>query len=381
MTGPAAAVPVPIRLPLNGFPHFYRGGARIAAFRGLPASAVPGPEDWVGSTVTRFGEPRLGLTVLPDGRTLRDAVAADPRAWLGSEHVARFGADPALLVKLLDAGQRLVVHAHPDRDFARRHLDCPHGKTEAWVVVETAGPGATVYLGFREEIPEVRLREWVRDQRTDLLLDALNEVPVRPGDALLVPAGLPHAIGPGALIVELQEPTDLSVLLEWKGFDVGPDSGHLGIGYAAALGCVDRTAWSPARLAALRGAAARRRARPGGLLRPGGDRRPRPPRRAPGADAAGPRRHRAGAVVRRPVHADRRPDGGALRAAGPRRGPAVRRQCGDGRAERGGAGPYRGGRLHRGHCGRDPAGAAAGAGRAALRKRPGWCARARWQPC
>ena|SRR6266545_3849502 len=255
MTGPAAAVPVPIRLPLNGFPHFYRGGARIAAFRGLPASAVPGPEDWVGSTVTRFGEPRLGLTVLPDGRTLRDAVAADPQAWLGPEHVARFGADPALLVKLLDAGQRLVVHAHPDRDFARRHLDCPHGKTEAWVVVETAGPGATVYLGFREEIPEGRLREWVRDQRTDLLLDALNEVPVRPGDALLVPAGLPHAIGPGALIVELQEPTDFSVLLEWKGFDVGPDSGHLGIGYAAALGCVDRTAWSPARLAALRGPA------------------------------------------------------------------------------------------------------------------------------
>jgi mannose-6-phosphate isomerase len=243
----------PIRLPLNSFPHFYRGGARIAAFRGLPAAAVAGPEDWIASTVTRFGEPRLGLTVLPDGRTLREAVATEPWVWLGPEHAARFGADPALLVKLLDVGQRLVVHAHPDRGFARQHLHSVHGKTEAWVVVETAGDSAAVYLGFHAEIPEPRLRGWVREQRTGQLLAALNEVRVRPGDAVLVPAGLPHAIGSGVLIVELQEPTDFSVLLEWRGFDVEPDAGHLGIGFDAALRCVDRSGWGADRLAALRG--------------------------------------------------------------------------------------------------------------------------------
>ena len=50
------------------------------------------------------------------------------------------------------------------------------------------------------------------------MLDALNAVDVQPGDVLFVPAGTPHAIGEGVLLVELQEPSDLSILLEWRGF-------------------------------------------------------------------------------------------------------------------------------------------------------------------
>ena len=55
----------------------------------------------------------VGITDLGNGRVLPDLVAADPDGWLGPDHVARWGASPALLVKLLDAGQRLPVHAHP----------------------------------------------------------------------------------------------------------------------------------------------------------------------------------------------------------------------------------------------------------------------------
>jgi mannose-6-phosphate isomerase len=76
------------------------------------------------------------------------------------------------------------------------------------------------------------------------MLAALNRVPVRPGDTVLVPAGTPHAIGAGVLIVELQEPTDFSVLLEWEGFAIdGRAEGHLGLGMHLALQCVDRGAW------------------------------------------------------------------------------------------------------------------------------------------
>ena len=100
------------------------------------------PEDWVGSTTTVFGERELGLSPLADGRLLRDAVAADPAR--SSARARRpLGADPALLVKLLDAGERLPVHVHPDGAFARETLDSPYGKTEAWIVVDTAGPAAT----------------------------------------------------------------------------------------------------------------------------------------------------------------------------------------------------------------------------------------------
>jgi hypothetical protein len=62
------------------------------------------PEDWVGSATSVFGEERTGFSALPDGRTAADAFAADPEAVFGPRHAERFRADPALLVKLLEAG-------------------------------------------------------------------------------------------------------------------------------------------------------------------------------------------------------------------------------------------------------------------------------------
>ena len=109
----------PLLLPPNQFHRFYRGGARIDALRGVPEGEDGRPEDWIGSTATSFGSGTEGLSRLEDGTLLRDAIAADPEAYLGPDHVERFGADPALLVKLLDAGQRLPVHFHPGRRFAR----------------------------------------------------------------------------------------------------------------------------------------------------------------------------------------------------------------------------------------------------------------------
>lgn len=246
----------PILLAVNQLERFYRGGAAIAALRdpGADLGADPyRPEEWLASTTTLFGEASLGLSTLADGSTLRAAVAADPEGWLGPAHVARFGPDPAVLVKLLDAGERLPVHVHPSRRWARDHLDCPYGKTEAWVVVGVRGAEPSVHLGFADDVDAEQLAGWVARQDRAALLGALNALPVRAGDAVLVPAGTPHAIGEGVFVVELQEPTDLSVLLEWDGFAVdGLADGHLGVGYEAALTCVDRTAVGVDRLDALR---------------------------------------------------------------------------------------------------------------------------------
>jgi mannose-6-phosphate isomerase len=240
-------------LPANTPRSFYRGAGRVHRFRGIPQpDDLYYPEDWVGSTTSRFGQAPLGLTVLPDGGLLADAIAARPEWWLGAEHVAAHGADPTILVKLLDAGERLPLHVHPDRRFANDHLASPYGKTEAWVVVE-ADPDAVVHLGFARDVAAGELADWVAHQRTDDMLAATNQVPVRAGDAILCPAGVPHAIGAGVFIVEVQEPTDFSVLLEWKGFADGPEGGHLGLGYDLALSCVDRQAWPPARLDDLSG--------------------------------------------------------------------------------------------------------------------------------
>jgi mannose-6-phosphate isomerase len=243
----------PLRLAPNRLRRFYRGGAAIAELRGIANDDEYAPEDWIGSTTAAFGSDVEGMTRLADGALLSDMIAADPEEYLGPEHVLARGADPALLVKLLHAGERLPVHCHPNDCFAQAHLGRGCGKTEAWVIVDTAGRTGEVFLGFRQEVPETVLAGWVERQDTGSLLGALNRVPVAAGDAVLVPAGVPHAIGAGILLVELQQPTDLSVLLEWDGFAIdGEVDGHLGLGYGLALTCVDRSAWSGARLAAAR---------------------------------------------------------------------------------------------------------------------------------
>jgi mannose-6-phosphate isomerase len=100
-----------------------------------------------------------------------------------------------------------------------------------------------VAVGWRDDVAADTLRGWVDAQDHDALLGALNPVPVRAGDAVFVPAGVPHAIGDGILIAELQEPTDLSVLLEWDGFGIADEqAATLGLGWDVALASVELTA-------------------------------------------------------------------------------------------------------------------------------------------
>jgi mannose-6-phosphate isomerase len=244
----------PIDLPANQpADRFYLGGERIAAFRRIAPASDHVPEDWIASTTTVAGFDDVGLTHLADGRTLRAAIASDPLGWLGPEHANRYGADPALLVKLLDAGERLPVHVHPDDEFARQHLSCRNGKTESWIVL-AAEPGARMYLGFNQDVDPARLASWVAKQDRDAMLSVLHGFEVRSGDTVYVPAGLPHAIGAGILLLELQQPADLSLLLEYSGFAIdGARDGHLGIGFDQALTCVRHDAVSPVELDRLRG--------------------------------------------------------------------------------------------------------------------------------
>jgi len=240
-------------LPPNQLHHFYRGGPAIARLRGLPSEDPQAPEDWLGAVNTRLGEETTGLSRLDDGRYVRDAVLEDPEGFLGAEHVARYGTDTNLLVKLLDAGQRLPVHYHPGRAFAAEHLGLGHGKTEAWLMIEGTRPGASVGVGFREEADRATVRDWIARQDSEAMLAALQPLEVAPGDALLVPAGVPHAIGEGIFMVEVQEPSDLSVLMEWEGFDLdGQREGHLGLGFERALESLDVSPWDPERLSALK---------------------------------------------------------------------------------------------------------------------------------
>jgi mannose-6-phosphate isomerase len=251
----------PVELGANVQHHFYRGGPAIARFRGIELADDHAPEDWVGSCTCMFGTRDRGLSRLPDGRLLRDAVAGAPERYLGPEHADAFGADPGVLVKLLDAGERLPVHWHPTRAFAREHLGLRNGKTEAWIVLE-AGDDAEVFLGWRRPVDRAEIEIWLAEQDAPAVLAEMHRVAVAPGDTVLVPASTPHAIGEGILLVELQEPSDLSVLLEWRDFELTEEEGHLGLGWDTALQALDRSGWDDERLAGLRGPGVRARLLP-----------------------------------------------------------------------------------------------------------------------
>lgn len=234
----------PLQLPANQPPgRFYQGGQQIADFRGLTSVEPNTPEDWVGSTTSVRGQAPQGMTRLPDGRLLDDAIKDNPLEWLGEDHISRYGNDPMLLVKLLDAGQRLPVHAHPDGEFANTHLAALHGKAEAWYILT---PG-TVHLSLTRDLTAAELRSFVDSQDISKLLGSMHEITVEPGDCIFVPHGVLHSIGADVFLAEVQEPEDLSILLEWDGFDLdGLADGHLGVGFDVALEAVESTARSAA---------------------------------------------------------------------------------------------------------------------------------------
>lgn len=239
----------PVALPANQpADRFYLGGARISAFRGVPETGPHTPEDWVGSTTTVRGQAVVGRTRLPDGTLLVDAIAASPVEWLGASHIAAFGVDTKLLVKLLDPGQRLPVHAHPHVDFAREHVDAAHGKAEAWYILS---PGE-VWLGLTRDVAVDELAGLVERQDVDELLELMHRIEVHPHDTVYVPPGVLHAIGEGVFLAEVQEPEDLSILLEWRDFALdGVRDGHLGIGFETALKAVETRARSVDEIAGL----------------------------------------------------------------------------------------------------------------------------------
>jgi len=239
----------PVLMPPNIVDHFYRGGERIAAFRGVPAPSERSPEEWLAATVHVAGRPGDGLSRLADGTLFAELVASDPQGWTGSQGS---GKDVGLLVKLLDAGQRLPVHVHPTRPFAREHLHSCYGKTEAWHILEVEGDDPSVWVGLKADVDPAELRKRVDAQDSAWLLDHMNKISVRPGDGVLVPAGEAHATGAGVFLVEVQEPTDFSILLEWSVTTAGREDSHLGLGFDTVFRTVNHRATSPEALAALR---------------------------------------------------------------------------------------------------------------------------------
>ena len=151
-----------------------------------------------------------------DGRTLTlDELAASAgEALVGGRAMRLLGSRFPLLVKVIDAAAWLSLQVHPSDELAvELYGEGRLGKTEAWLVLDAA-PGTLLVTGLRRDLPEATLRRTIRDGtvgRTDC-----ETLPCVPGDALLIEAGTVHAIGTGAFVYEIEQPSDVTFRLsDW----------------------------------------------------------------------------------------------------------------------------------------------------------------------
>jgi mannose-6-phosphate isomerase len=153
---------------------------------------------------------------------------AELSAQYGPELVGDAAPDPRrfpLLVKFLFPHEKLSVQVHPD-DQAARRVGEPWGKTECWYVAH-ARPGAQIALGLKSGVSREQFERAIHEQHAE---DLLNWIQVYPGEMIYVTGGTVHTVGPGAILVEIQQQSDTTYRL----YDYGrPRELHLRDGLAA----------------------------------------------------------------------------------------------------------------------------------------------------
>lgn len=143
------------------------------------------------------------------GLSLRELIRRHPDEILGKD--AALDHFP-LLIKFIDATQRLSVQVHPDHGTGPDALHDLQGKAELWVVID-AEPGATVSVGLKSGCG---LRELAAALAQGRIEECLHTYEVGPGTAIYLPPGTVHALGEGLLIAEVQQPCDVTYRLhDW----------------------------------------------------------------------------------------------------------------------------------------------------------------------
>ncbi len=132
------------------------------------------------------------------GMTLQEVIEKEGRECLGTNN--KDIKDFPVLIKIIDARDKLSVQVHPDDDYAWKYEN-ENGKTEAWYVLK-CDKGASLIYGVNHDM---KRDEFASAIENGTLLDDVNIVEVKPGDVVFIPSGMLHAIGEGILLAEVQQ--------------------------------------------------------------------------------------------------------------------------------------------------------------------------------
>jgi mannose-6-phosphate isomerase len=187
------------------------------------------------------------------GKDLRWLMEQHQRDLLGDTKAAD-GRFP-LLIKLLDARDKLSLQVHPPLQQAAALGGEP--KTEMWYIAQAA-PEAELYVGLKRGITRTQFE---RKIQTGDVAECFHRVPVKAGDAMFLPSGRVHAIGPGLVIFEIQQNSDTTYrVFDWNrvGLDGRPRELHV----AQSLASIDFNDFEPALVDSAFSSAGRFRIRP-----------------------------------------------------------------------------------------------------------------------
>ncbi len=243
----------PIKLTAARAWRTYTGGSEIDRIHGIE-NGQDGqfPEEWIMSTVTARNPGREGIEegmcyLENEGMSLKTYIEAYPEEALGKAHVEQIGKTTGVLVKIIDAAERLTVQCHPNKEQAMKLFHSPFGKTECWYILggrEIDGEKPSLYFGFQPGIDRQRWQDAFDRQDIPAMLGMMHHFEVQPGDTFLIKGGVPHAIGAGCLLVEIQEPTDYTIRIERvtpKGLRINDLQCHQGLGFERMFDCFDYT--------------------------------------------------------------------------------------------------------------------------------------------
>lgn len=190
--------PLLLKAPLKDY---IWGGTRLKEEFGFDSDSERIAEAWVLSCHAD-GKCRIINGYMKD-KTLDDAIKEWGSGALGEK--SRGAATLPILVKLIDAKDRLSVQVHPSDDYALSH-EGDNGKTELWYVIDCC-EGAELVYGLKRAVTKDEFRQMIESNTLD---EILNYVPVHKGDSFFIQSGTVHAIGAGILIAEIQENSNLT---------------------------------------------------------------------------------------------------------------------------------------------------------------------------
>jgi mannose-6-phosphate isomerase len=243
----------PLFLNPNRVRRTYTGGMKIEELQGnlLPKDGGC-PEEWVASVIEarnpgfeKLKNEGLSTVSLINGDRvfLKDIIHSGPELFLGQSHIKKYGENLGVLIKLIDSLERLTIQVHPNKKFAKEVFHSEFGKTEAWYVIGERmenNEEPYLFLGFKQSITRQLWSDIFYRQDIPAMMECLHKVKPLPGDVFLVEGGVPHAIGPGCFLIEIQEPTDFTLRTEKTtplGKDIPAELVHQGVGLDKLFDC------------------------------------------------------------------------------------------------------------------------------------------------